>query len=229
MKKICNKKTAVILFFALLLVLAVIVAVKVVGLSLQTEEPPWYIGFTSDRGGIRYYDDGGRFLQGWQTIGGNTYYFKPGSGYMVTGVVTVEGEVHAFREDGTHITTGFVTARGGKVLYCSDGKPVTGWQVIDGKRYYFYLETGYMATGTVSIGGKIYAFDEDGVQIRFGFVSDGTGTRYFSEYVPVTGWQEIYGNRYYFYIETGYMATGTVRIGGEEYNFSADGVLQSAK
>lgn len=121
---------------------------------------------------------------------------------------------------------GFVTDGEGTRYYDS-GVWRTGWQFIDGKQYYFRLETGCMATGVLSIRGEKYAFREDGTQIRDGFVRDTDGMLYFDGGRHVTGWQEIGGDRYYFFLDSGYMATGTVTVSGVTYTFSPDGVLLS--
>lgn len=121
---------------------------------------------------------------------------------------------------------GFVTDGEG-TRYYDTGVYRTGWQVIDGAHYYFRLETGYMVTGVLSIRGEKFAFREDGTQIRDGFVRDTEGTLYFDGGRHVTGWQEIDGNRYYFFLDSGYMATGTVKISGVTCTFSPDGVLLS--
>ena len=48
----------------------------------------------------RYFDQQGRMLTGWQTIGTGTYYFRE-SGAMQTGTATIGGRQYTFSDNGT--------------------------------------------------------------------------------------------------------------------------------
>lgn len=58
-------------------------------------------------------------------------------------------------------------------------------------------------------------------------VTDGGGTRIYDNdnLSMLTGWQNIYGDRYYLDPTTGYMATGETRIDGKTYYFDNNGCV----
>ena len=100
----------------------------------------------------------------------------------------------------------------------------TGWQEIESETYYFSKVDGYMVTKSQKIGGTWYGFNSDGT-LADGFLCDEDGTRYYVDGIYLTRWQDIDSHRYYFYYDTGLMATGSVTIGGVDYTFSEDGRL----
>ena len=59
-----------------------------------------------------------------------------------------------------------------------------------------------------------------------GWLIEGSMASYILDGRPVTGWQDIEGNRYYF-DATGYMCTGWQDIGQARYYFSPDGRLRT--
>ena len=81
-----------------------------------------------------------------------------------------------------------------------------------------------MIKASQSIGGTWYGFNSDGT-LANGFLKDKDGTRYYVDGIYQTSWQDIEGHRYYFYSESGLMATGKVTIKGVEYSFSPEGRL----
>lgn len=104
----------------------------------------------------------------------------------------------------------------------------TGWQQIEGETYYFSKIDGYMVTESQKIGGVWYGFNSDGT-LANGFLADSDGTRYYKDGVFLTQWQKIDGETYYFFKDTGIMATGDVTIAGDDYTFGNDGRLVGAK
>lgn len=134
-------------------------------------------------------------------------------GYLIGKTVTDPDDIN-----------GWFTDEGGTKYY-DRGFPRYQWQEIDGKAYYFsYNRDGYMVTGETVLAGVICYFGEDGAA-REGWYRKGEDLLYLQKAVPVTGWQEIEGEQYYFYQETGKMATGETRIGGVLYHFADDGRL----
>ncbi len=59
-----------------------------------------------------------------------------------------------------------------------------------------------------------------------GWASEPGGTVYYLDGKPVTGWQDIDGNRCYFG-EDGILATGWQTIGDDTYHFTAGGIMQT--
>ncbi len=132
-------------------------------------------GWQSMEDGVRYFNDEGIMLTGWQTIDGNRYHFNT-SGIMYTGFVTMADGVRYFTENGIMLT---------------------GWQKIEEKTHHFD-ENGLMSIGWADIDGKRYHFNASGIMYT-GLIKMADGTYYFGEEgVMQTGWQTISGDQYYF-------------------------------
>ncbi len=106
----------------------------------------------------------------------------------------------------------------------------SGWIEIEGEKYYFSKLDGYMITDPTEISGQLYYFNSDGRLVN-GFydikAEDGSAVRiYCEDGLSLRGWQIIDGKKYYFYVESGYMATGDLTISGQEYSFDSDGSLK---
>ena len=182
--------------------------------------------------GIRYYW-AGQFLRGWQEIDGATYYFHTTTGTMYTGVHTIDGKNYEFADDGKLI--GLAVRRGfytedGYIKYYREGELVFGWQQIDDNWYYFgrsgnAAQNGAARTGVADVAGMKYTFDDQGRLLKGVFYqTKANGIRYYWAGQYLRGWQEIDGATYYFGAG-GTMATGTVMVDGEMYDFTADGKL----
>ena len=94
--------------------------------------------------------------------------------------------------------------------YKKDGKDLIGAHVVDNQHVYFH-EDGKQAKGeSVQRNNHYYFYDQNlGHRITEQFVKVADFPhdeyRYFGKYgVAVTGWQDINGNRYYFYPDTAY-------------------------
>ncbi|MGU8761523.1 cell wall-binding protein [Clostridium perfringens] len=182
---------------------------------------------------------------GWQTIGGKTYYFE--NGKVSTGKKEVydtkngEYKTYFFNEDGALVTdTGihdYCESWGGKrkVYVNNKGEVENGWKTIDGKTYYFDQYNGMLTNvHEIDNGDKkeAYLFDNDGV------LREGTGLKeidgkwyYFNnDNSLASGWKVIDGKTYYFDTYSG-RAKGSIRIydsNHEKYKvylFNEDGAL----
>ncbi|MCD8077927.1 MAG: hypothetical protein LUE63_06080 [Lachnospiraceae bacterium] len=174
-------------------------------------------GIVKDESGFSYYYIDGTMQTGWQTIDGNTYYFRKKAsetepkGAMMTGLRKIGGSKYYFKASGKMLT-GWKTIDGSRYYFKSNGKMVTGWKTIDENRYYFKA-SGKMVTGWKTIDNN-----------RFYFSSKGK---------MATGWKTINGKTYYFKKKTGKtlpkgaMLTGLRKINGYKYYFSAKGVMQT--
>ncbi|EIA18240.1 hypothetical protein ACSXCJ_14690 [Clostridium perfringens] len=187
---------------------------------------------------------------GWQTIGGKTYYFE--NGKVSTGKKEVydtkngEYKTYFFNEDGALVTdTGihdYCESWGGKrkVYVNNKGEVENGWKTIDGKTYYFDTYSG-RAKGSIRIYDsnhekyKVYLFNEDGALITepgiHTYHENWGGERkiYVNNKGEVqSGWQIIDGKTYYFDESNG-MVTWVHEINendkNKSYLFDKDGVL----
>ncbi len=132
-------------------------------------------GWQSMEDGVRYFNDEGIMLMGWQTIDGNRYHFNT-SGIMYTGFVTMADGVRYFTENGIMLT---------------------GWQKLEDKTHHFD-ENGLMSIGWADIDGNRYHFNASGIMYT-GLIKMADGTYYFSEEgIMQTGWQTINDDQYYF-------------------------------
>ena len=126
----------------------------------------------------------------------------------------------------------------GKYTYYfnSKGYRLTGWQKIN-KKIYSFTGTGKMRTGWSKIKEKIFCFTSNGA-LRTGWYKPDGGKKFYlsksggmgKKGQLVTGWEIISDNMYYFQPkgELGQIGAavcgGWVKIDGEEYYFSADGI-----
>ncbi|WP_349407255.1 cell wall-binding protein [Clostridium perfringens] len=180
---------------------------------------------------------------GWQTIGGKTYYFE--NGKVSTGKKEVydtkngEYKTYFFNEDGALVTdTGihdYCESWGGKrkVYVNNKGEVENGWKTIDGKTYYFDKYEGMIiGASKVQVGNKNekYLFDKDGVLVKGSGWKSINGRWYYfnNDNSLVEGWQKINGKDYYFNYD-GEMANGILYINGqgkrEVYLFDNNGSL----
>ncbi|WP_283684326.1 cell wall-binding protein [Clostridium perfringens] len=182
---------------------------------------------------------------GWQTIGGKTYYFE--NGKVSTGKKEVydtkngKYKTYFFNEDGTlvnkpgiHTYTEYWGEKR-KVYVNNKGEVESGWKTIDGKTYYFHQYNG-MAINICDIfnGDKkeTYLFDEDGVLTKGNGLKEIDGKWYYfnKDNSLETGWKVIDGKTYYFDTYSG-RAKGSTRIydsNHEKYKvylFNEDGAL----
>lgn len=114
-------------------------------------------------------------LYGWQTIGGNRYYFSLKTGEMVKDYIGLIGStVGKFDESGVYSADENYTINGQKCYAVTDTAyttPVTGWVTIYGKQFYFRKTNGNIIvdaskqTSRALIGGQLYTFTKAGYSI----------------------------------------------------------------
>ena len=188
---------------------------------------------------------------GWQTIGGKTYYFE--NGKVSTGKKEVydtkngDYKTYFFNEDGTLVNKpGICTyteywGEKRKVYVNDKGEVENGWKTIDGKTYYFNKYDG-RSRGCVRVYDdlnhekyKVYFFNEDGVLITEPGIHTYHETWGGERKICInnkgevqSGWQTIDGKTYYFDEHNG-MAKGVSCISTgdnyEVYLFNEDGSL----
>lgn len=191
-----------------------------------------YTGFATDVAtGRTMYFIGGEAKTGWYAFGNDMYYFDE-NGLAVTGSQTINGiSGYEFSQDGKQIGAVFVTDENGITRAYRGGAYIKGWYQLNGDWYYFSRANGEMRTGETTITYRTnqkldVIFSEDGKLLRGGFYSNEDGTIYYWGPEPVTGWQVIDGEKYYFSPEDFYMATDDTEIDGKMYAFDMNGVLQ---
>ncbi len=205
-------------------------------------QPGWYV--TDDDMLYYYYSDGtyaqnetvlddgnvylfapdGALKTGWQTVGGNRFYYSTETGTPVygwfsyldqlyyidenagklTGVQYIDGLPYTFDEYGC-VITGMIAYEDGSLYYYDENAvPVTGWmQGHDGT--YYFTENG-AAIGVTVIEDASYYFSEDAL-LQYGWISTEAGTMYADV--------------------NGVLATGDAEIDGKQYWFDADGIMQT--
>lgn len=157
-----NKKLAVILTVAVLIIVMIASAVTV-NAGWESDENGWWYehadgSYTKNDwekidGYYYYFNGSGYMLTGWQQINSNWYYLNPNSGGTppqggrMTGWQSIDGEWYYLNPDGGAMLTGWQTI-GGKKYYLNPdgGAMLTDWQKIGGADYYFYPEGGAMAS-----------------------------------------------------------------------------------
>ena len=182
---------------------------------------------------------------GWQTIGGKTYYFE--NGKVSTGKKEVydtkngDYKTYFFNEDGTLVNKpGICTyteywGEKRKVYVNNKGEVENGWKTIDGKTYYFDQYNGMLTNvHEIDNGDKkeSYLFDNDGVLRKGTGLKEIDGKWYYfnKDNSLASGWKTIDGKTYYFDTYSG-RAKGSIRIydsNHEKYKvylFNEDGAL----
>lgn len=131
-----------------------------------------------------YFGADGIAVSGWQSIGGDKYYFYPESHDMAYGRVQIDGKNYFLNTPGAN-ADGRMQHSGwlydsiyGKWFYAtSSGELLTGWHNIGGTWYYFD-EYGVMLTGWINVSGTWYYANASGAM--------------------ATGWRQVGGTWYYF-------------------------------
>lgn len=160
-----------------------------------------------------YFGADGTAVSGWQSIGGDKYYFNPESYDMAYGRVQIDGKNYFLNTPGAN-ADGRMQHSGwiydsiyGKWLYAtSNGELLTGWHNIGGTWYYFN-EYGVMQTGWINDSGTWYYANASGAM--------------------ATGWFQA-GDSWYYANASGAMATGWLNIGGTWYYFDASGAMAAS-
>ena len=156
----------------------------------------------------------GSMATGWKEIDSNWYWFAE-DGSMATGWKEIDGSWYYLDNDG-HMVTGWKEIDSTWYYFDDDGHMVTGWKEIDGT-WYWFADSGAMATGTCTIDGTEYTFDSNGAWQDSSAPAADTGAG--------DGWVEVDGDLYY--IENGAPITGWQLIGDEWYYFHGNGAENS--
>lgn len=106
-----------------------------------------------------YFGADGIAVSGWQSIGGDKYYFYPENHDMAYGRVQIDGKNYFLNTPGANAdgrmqhSGWFYDSIYGKWSYAtSDGELLTGWHNLGGAWYYFN-ESGVMLTGWINDSG----------------------------------------------------------------------------
>lgn len=178
-----------------------------------------------------YFGADGTAVSGWQSIGGDKYYFYPESHDMAYGRVQIDGKNYFLNTPGAN-ADGRMQHGGwiydsiyGKWLYAtSNGELLTGWQNIGGTWYYFN-EYGVMLTGWIDDSGTWYYANVSGAMVT-GWLNVG-GTWYYldgSGAMAANGWRCL-GGSWYWFGDSGAMSTGWFLAGGSWYYASGSGAM----
>lgn len=131
-----------------------------------------------------YFGADGTAVSGWQSIGGDKYYFYPESHDMAYGRVQIDGKNYFLNTPGANAdgrmqhSGWFYDSIYGKWSYAtSDGELLTGWHNLGGAWYYFN-KSGVMLTGWINDSGTWYYTNASGAM--------------------ATGWRQVGGAWYYF-------------------------------
>ena len=180
-----------------------------------------------------YFGADGTAVSGWQSIGGDKYYFYPESHDMAYGRVQIDGKNYFLNTPGAN-ADGRMQHGGwiydsiyGKWLYAtSNGELLTGWQNIGGTWYYFN-EYGVMLTGWIDDSGTWYYANVSGAMVT-GWLNVG-GTWYYldgSGAMAANGWRCL-GGSWYWFGDSGAMSTGWFLAGGSWYWLGSSGAMAS--
>lgn len=178
-----------------------------------------------------YFGADGTAVSGWQSIGGDKYYFYPESHDMAYGRVQIDGKNYFLNTPGANAggrmqhSGWFYDSIYGKWSYAtSDGELLTGWHNLGGAWYYFN-ESGVMLTGWINDSGTWYYTNASGAMVT-GWLNIG-GTWFYldgSGAMVANGWRSL-GGSWYWFDDSGAMATGWRQVGGAWYYFSGSGAM----
>lgn len=178
--------------------------------------------------GLRYYADAlGHIQYGWFTDATGSYYLAE-DGHALVGPNNVGGVDFFFDATGA-MQTGWVDAGGFRFFYDpATGGMVRGWLPTAGGNYYFDMVTGAMSVGAVRIGQSDYFFDGNGI-MQTGWI-EANGLSFY--YDPATGamvkgWVNDGTGTYYTDLVTGHKLVGLQNIGGKNFFFDANGLMQT--
>lgn len=179
---------------------------------------------TLENGKQRYFDENGAAMQGFATLGEDTYY-QNAEANLVTGRHEIDGKMYYFGPDGKQQKgDGWF-----EDSYLENGVPVTGKRDIEGKAYIFD-DNGQVKKGEFIYGGFTYWADTNGALFTDTVCTRDNGTRaYMNEYgAQPWGWSESPKGHKYYQEWTGssyVISTGFVTIDGDTYYFMWDGKL----
>ena len=153
----------------------------------------WVDGFYLNEDGVCL-PDGEPVESGWQTDGYGWWYVHEDGGVTTNDFEKIDGSWFYFDSVG-YMVTGWMQVGSSWYYFGADGVMATGWQNIDGYDSYF-SRSGALTTDSWVDG---YYLDENGICVYGGWVEQNGNWYYLDEYgVPVSEWQNIDGNDYYF-------------------------------
>ncbi len=163
-------------------------------------------------------------------IGGRVdmnYQYKDYSKLIIQeGFIDHYGNTRFYRD--WKMQKGWVEYEGHKYLLDIYGNMVRGFfPDVDGKLYYLDVKTGAAAVGLTTVENVNFYFGEDGA-MQTGFIDYGQGMRYFDPALNgamVTGNFFASGNKLYYALKDGTIATGIQTINGANYYFDEAGVM----
>lgn len=193
---------------------------------------------------------------GWDTSGGNTYYYVNGSKvtgrYKINGIwyyftkkgvlrrnqlLKVSGKVFYLDENGLRVKNRFVELNG-NTYYCQSDYCLAAGLTKIGTKYYFFDENSHSLLKSQKIirEKKIYFANAKGVLLASRFLTVKENKKKNTYYLSadgsaVLGFRRINGKKYFFYRSAsrlGIMArNATVTRAGIRYTYGDDGVLVS--
>lgn len=153
-------------------------------------------------GGCYFYSKNGKFVTGYQVIGGKGYYFYP-SGVMASnqmvdhyGYADKNGQIHT---DGWYGND--------HMIYVRNGQTLDSFETVNGKNYAF--DKGVACSRLFSVDGKYYNYNSS------------KGTRTTAKLKE--GWNKVSNEWYYF--RNGSIQTGNCEVDGKFYHFNKEGVM----
>lgn len=145
-------------------------------------------------------------LAGWRVVNGVEHYYNA-SGKIVTGWITLWGNCTYYLDPKTGVKAiGWRVIDGGERYFRSNGVMVRGWITLWGHcTYYLDPSSGIKTVGWRKISGRYSYFAKNGVMVK-------------SRWLTRNG-HKVYVN------SSGYMLTGTHKIGSRWHKFNSYGYL----
>ena len=166
--------------------------------------------FRDDREGAYYYSKNGVREGGWQSVGGEWYYFDKTTQKAVSGTQKLGGVTYEFDGDGRLKSGVWVNVVTGWRYYYGPSYYLNKWQNIDGDWYYF--RNGHPVTGYSVVDDKEFNY----IRKWYNFGEDGIARE-----MEYDGFYEIGGELYY--IVDGIHQVGLHKIDGDYYFFTYNG------
>ncbi|MCC0686782.1 TcdA/TcdB pore-forming domain-containing protein [Clostridioides sp. ES-S-0056-01] len=172
---------------------------------------------------------------GFKTIDNKTYYYNEDS-KLVKGLININNSLFYFDPIESNLVTGWKTINGKKYYFnINNGAASIGYTIINGKHFYFN-NNGVMQLGVFKgpYGFEYFApvntYDnnQEGEAILYQnkFLTFNGNLYYFNvSSKAVTGWQILYGKKYYFNPSTGIAAVGLQVIDNNKYCFNPDNAV----
>lgn len=218
------------------------------GTWIKDEQGWWYKRFdgTFPKGtmeaieGKTYcFNDSGYMVTGWDKIGSNWYYFKPGSGYMVTnqwvgdyylgsdGVMLV----NTTTPDGTKVDENGKRISGSDSSGSGDNQEQPAptrkdeWVKSGSRWWYRYADGTYPKSQFLAIGDDTYFFDDSGWMVTGWRKIEGEWYYFKGSGAMARGWQKSGSAWYWLDEESGIMAIGWINDGAGWYYLKDSGAM----